>query len=97
MVVLAVLGAVVLGLGLTALEAALGRRELRRYVEARGYALEKARWLPFIGLRQVRFKVQLERDGQVIAGSAFVGGHLTGPAFSSRIEFDWDDEPQPGI
>jgi hypothetical protein len=70
-------------------EARIGRYKLRRFVEKRGYVLRKARWRgPFISMRQVQFNVELEREGQMTAGRAYVGGLWTGPVFSTSVTFD---------
>jgi hypothetical protein len=86
----AVCGAVA-GAGVLWVEAIFGRYKLRRYVEARGYRLNTARWRgPLLGLRQAQYRVTVERDGRSTAGRAYLGGWFTGPVWSSKIEFDWD-------
>jgi hypothetical protein len=86
------LGSVVAGTGLLWGEAVLfGRPKLRRFVEARGYTIARARWIPIIWSRRAAFNVTLERGGQVIQCRALVGGAWWGPLLSSRVSFDLDD------
>jgi hypothetical protein len=87
------LGCVLVGTGLLWGEAALfGRPKLQRYVEQRGFVLSRARWLPFFWTQEAAFKVKLEHGEQLRTGRAYCGGFWRGPAFSSRIEFDRDNE-----
>jgi hypothetical protein len=89
--VLLALAFVLAGLSAAWAESLVGRYRLRRFVEERGYVLRKARWRGPILLRQAAFNIELERDNQVVTGRAYVGGMWTGPVFSARITFDFDD------
>jgi hypothetical protein len=84
--------ATLVGIGFMWAEAALcARPMLRRFVEARGYTLRKARWLPLNWWREVEFSVTLERGEDVLQGHAYVGGRWLGPLLSSRVTFDLDE------
>lgn len=86
---------IAVGMGLSWGEAAfLGRPKLRADVEARGYKLTSARWLPLIWSHKAAFRITLEREGQSWRGRAFVGSAWFGPVRSSKVVFDsGDGEP----
>ncbi len=73
------------------LDAVVGRRRLKRYSVACGYVVLRARWVFPNVVRQVQLKVTLVRGGVPITGTAYLGGFWTGPTWSRRIEFEWDD------
>jgi hypothetical protein len=82
---------VVVAFGIYWLEALFGRGQLRRHVTHNGWVLISARWRPHIPSRQVRFKIEIQRHGRLVKGTAQLGGYMTGPVFSRRIELDCDD------
>ena len=82
---------VVLTFGAYWLEAIYGRRQLRRFAADERWVVQTMRWRPLIPFRQVRFKLEVERDGQLRRGEARLGGLWTGPVWSRRIEFHWQD------
>ena len=73
------------------LEAMYGRARLRRYLARNGWTLRSLRWRPTWPLRQVRFHVEVERDGDRRSGTALLGGDWSGPVWSRRIEFELND------
>jgi hypothetical protein len=71
------------------LEAAWGRAKLRDRLAGDGWTLVEARWRPAFPLRQARFAVEVDRDGQRVRGTARVGGSWTGPVFSNHVDVDF--------
>ena len=76
------------------LESRLGLWKLKRDLKKQGWRLISARWrMNLWPERRVPFVVEVERecDGRHGTGMAYVGGPWTGPMWSSRVEYEWDD------
>ena len=54
--------------------------------------VKTADWRGPMALRQAQYRIQVEKDGQVFSGRAYLGGWFTGPIWSSKVQFQWDEE-----
>lgn len=70
------------------------RLRVKRDLSRQGWRLVSVQWKlrrPIDRRRRLRIVAEREHDGRVGAGTATVGGWLTGPLYSSEVEYEWDD------